>query len=490
MRRRVSGLILLVFFLSLNASEPGEWQNGVDTCNAILDLIQERHPDPPPEKELVYASIRGILSRLDPHSYFLDPASFRSMFEDQHGNYFGIGTRIRSIDGRLTVIAPMEGTPAHRQGILPGDVISTIDGHPTREMSIDQAMKALRGSRGSTVTIIVEREGERHPLTFRMRRAEIPLATLTYSLLQPDAPEIGYIGLRTFGQTSPQEVRDALEALLEKGKLRGLVLDLRWNTGGSLAAAIELADMFLPPGRPIITLKGRSMERGFTSRKKQAWPDLKLVVLINRGSASSSEILAAALQEHERARILGSRSWGKGLVETVFTLPGKSAIALTTARYYTPRGRCLQREYGGADNLFGIRIPEDYDTNRQIPGGVIPDQLIADPRLSPTVANLISRGAFFQFSRRLLDKGLVVSNTMRIDSPLIAEFQSFLDEKNIPVTDSEIARKEIQREILRALLTMAISETAGYRIFLSHDPVNTAALAFLKSTARPKEPQS
>lgn len=115
MRRRVSGLILLVFFLSLNASEPGEWQNGVDTCNAILDLIQERHPDPPPEKELVYASIRGILNRLDPHSYFLDPASFRSMFEDQHGNYFGIGTRIRSIDGRLTVIAPMEGTPAHRQ---------------------------------------------------------------------------------------------------------------------------------------------------------------------------------------------------------------------------------------------------------------------------------------------------------------------------------------------------------------------------------------
>ncbi|MBN1197222.1 MAG: S41 family peptidase, partial [Candidatus Aminicenantes bacterium] len=301
MKRTVIGLLLLVFCFSLLSSDQGEWEKGIHTCTAILDQIRAYYPEPADETELVHASLHGLLARLDPHSYFLDADSFRSMFEDQAGNYFGIGTRIRRIEGRLTVIAPIEGTPAFHLGILPGDVIASIDGRPTRDMTLDEAMKYLRGRKGTRVTITVDRPGNPDMLTFQINRTEIPLATLTHALVEPNDQRTGYIGLRTFGRTTADEFRKAVDSLVLRQGVHRLVIDLRWNTGGSLAAAIELSDFFLDPGRPIVTLRGRSLERGFTSREHPLWPKIELAVLINRYSASASEILAAALQEHGRA---------------------------------------------------------------------------------------------------------------------------------------------------------------------------------------------
>ena len=488
MKRTVTGLLLLVSCFFLFASTPEEWEQGTKTCTAILDQIREHHPDPPEEMELVHASLHGLLARLDPHSYFLDPDSFRSIFEDQRGNYFGIGTKIRRIDGRLTVIAPMEGTPAFHLGILPGDVITAIDDHPTLDMTLDEAMKRLRGREGTKVTITVSRQGNPLELTFHINRIEIPLTTLTHSMLEPGDPRTGYIGLRTFGRTTPDEFHQAVESLVNRGGIKRLVIDLRWNTGGSLAAAIELADFFLQPGRPIVTIRGRSIERGFSARKPLSWPDLKLAVLINRYSASASEILAAALQEHGKAKVVGMRSWGKGLVETVFNLPGNRGMALTTARYYTPRGRCLQRRYGDSHNPYGYQVPENYDSDTAIPGGVMPDIKVEDRRQSRVVRELIARGAFFHFSRVLLDAGVNVSRDLKAAEVPLTRFKSFLSTRHpdsvIPVS----AETEIRREILRALMTSAFSESAGFRIFLIDDPVNGAALKYLQSPLAIKEP--
>jgi len=489
MKRTVTGLLLLVSCFLLFSSTAEEWELGIHTCTAILDQIREHHPAPPDETELVHASLEGLLSRLDPHSYFLDPDAYRSMFEDHRGNYFGIGTRIRHIDGRLTVISPIEGSPAFQLGILPGDIITAIDGMPTRDMSVDEAMKHLRGRAGTRVTISVERRGEASPLTFDIQRASIPLSSLTHVMTEPENPKTGYIGLRTFGGGTPSEFRQALESLVDREGIKRLIIDLRWNTGGSLAAAIELSDFFLPPGRPIVTLRGRAMERGFTSRDKALWPNMRIVVLINRFSASASEILAAALQEHGRATVAGSRSWGKGLVETVFNLPGSRGIALTTARYYTPRGRCLQRNYGGADNPYGYRIPADYNTNRSIAGGVIPDIPVEDARYSLAVRDLINRGAFFRFSRHLLDAGFRVTRDTEADDTLLHKFQEFLDQQKIETSRSPQVDVEIRREIGRALQTSAFSESAGFRIFLIHDPVNRVAVHHLAEATPIKEPQ-
>ncbi|MDY0297127.1 MAG: S41 family peptidase [Acidobacteriota bacterium] len=488
MKRTVTGLLLLLC-LCLFSGEKEGWEQGIRTCTAILDQIREHHPETPDETELVQASLHGMLARLDPHSYYLDPAAFRSMFEDQRGNYFGIGTRIRRIENRLTVIAPIEGTPAFQLGILPGDVIVSIDGDPTRDMSLDEAMKRLRGQEGTQVSIVVERQGIPQPLTFRIARAKIPLSTLTHTLVEPADPLTGYIGLRTFGRNTASEFRKALEALITRHDIRRLVIDLRWNTGGSLAAAIEMADFFLQPGRPIVTLRGKSVERGFTSRERPLWPELQLAVLINRSSASASEILAAALQDHGRAVIVGSRSWGKGLVETVFNLPGNRGIALTTARYHTPRGRCLQRNYGGALNPFGYRIPDDYDTNHAIAGGVIPDRLVAETRPSRTVSELVFRGAFFLFSRHLMEAGVTVTQDMIISEELLHRFQAFAGKLGLKISIRESEKAEIRREILRALLTSAFSESTGYKVFLAHDPVNRAALEYLAPSLSLKEPE-
>ena len=489
MKRTVFGLLLLVSCLLLLSSQAEEWELGIQTCTAILDRIRAHHPVPPDETTLVHASLQGLLSRLDPHSYFLDPDAYRSMFEDHRGNYFGIGTRIRHIDGRLTVISPIEGTPAFQLGILPGDIITAIDGMPTRDLSVDEAMKRLRGREGTRVTISVERSGEASPLTFDIPRAAIPLSSLTHVLTEPGHPEIGYIGLRTFGGGTPSEFRRALESLVTREGINRLIIDLRWNTGGSLAAAIELSDFFLSPGRPIVTLRGRAMERGFTSRNDPLWPKMNVVILINSFSASASEILAAALQEHGRATVIGSRSWGKGLVETVFNLPGSRGVALTTARYYTPRGRCLQREYGGAENPYGYRIPADYNTNRSIAGGVIPDILVEDGRYSRTVRDLINRGAFFRFSRHLLDSGFRVTRDLQVDDHLVRRFREFLDSRQMETSRTPHVESELRREIARALQTSAFSESAGFRVFLTHDPVNRAAVDHLDGITPIKEPR-
>ena len=244
-----------------------QWQQQLLKFSEIYSLIQHHYPGSVDEKKLFFSSIRGFLTRLDPHSYFLDPVAARSLNEDQQGNYYGIGTRIARYEDRLTVIAALEGSPAYKLGIMAGDVIAEINGKETRQLSVDEALKRLRGSKGTTVRIKIRRKGIERLIPFKIEREEIPLNSISYSQVLPWAVEIGYINIRTFGNTTARELTESVRQLIKEHKIKALILDLRGNAGGSLNAAIQVADLFLARGTVIVSLKGRTFNQRYTAQK-------------------------------------------------------------------------------------------------------------------------------------------------------------------------------------------------------------------------------
>jgi carboxyl-terminal processing protease len=482
-------VLLLAFGVIVQGLAPEKettdpWQQQLMKYAEIYSLIKAYYPEPVEIEKLFFASIRGLLSTLDPHSYFLDPVAMRSLNEDQQGNYFGIGTRITKYGDRLTVIAPLVDTPAHKLGIMAGDVIAEIDGKATRDLSLDEAMRLLRGAKGTVVTIKIRREGFEGLIPFKIERAEIPLNSISYSLVLPGAPEIGYISIRTFGNTTAGEFKEKIETLIKENKIKALIVDLRGNAGGSLYAAIDVADFFLEKGTVIVSLKGRTFNQHFAAKKNGQYENLPVAVLINRGSASASEIVASALQDTHRAVIIGSRSWGKGLVQTISRLSLNTSVALTTAKYYTPANKCLQRDFDEVDDyLFFLNTNySDYDTDKTIEGGVIPDITIPPDFYPPPIVNFISRGYFFKFARYLIETHGSITQSFNADQQIIRGFKNFLKKTKLQYDPgtfknyTDIIRMEIEREVL----SNKFSPSEGLKVFLKSDPVTQKAVEVLK----------
>ncbi|MCP5104443.1 MAG: S41 family peptidase, partial [bacterium] len=415
---------------------------------------------------------------LDPHSYFLDPVSLRSMNEDQKGNYYGIGTRITKYEEKFTVIAPMKDTPAYKMGILAGDVIIAIDGKDTKDMTLDEAMSKLRGAKDTYVAIEVMRAGIDTPIPFRIQRQEIPLESISYAIVHPGDRRIGYISIRTFGGTTAKEFGDKLEELSRDDKISALIIDLRGNAGGSLYAAIDIADFFLPSGTVIVSIKGRQMKQNFIARKDAQYENLPVAVLINRGSASASEIVASALQDHKKAVIVGTRSWGKGLVQTVHKLPLSSSLALTTAKYYTPTDKCIQRDYSKRDDYLSVLYYRGYDKDNSIKGGVIPDIYVKGDVYPRLLVKLISGGLFFQFSRELIDNGSEIDENFQVDDTVIKKFKKFLKTNKVEYDAAGFKKhmKNIRYEIERDVLSNKFSAEKGLEVFLKSDPITGKAV--------------
>lgn len=463
---------------------PDPWQRQLMKYAEIYSLIKTHYPGPVGIEKLIFASIRGFLSTLDPHSYFLDPVAMRSLNEDQQGNYYGIGIRISKYEDRLTVIAPLVGTPAYQLGIMAGDIIAEIDGKATRDLSVDEAMRLLRGAKGTVVTIKIRREGFERLIPFKIERAEIPLNSISYSLVLPGAPEIGYISIRTFGNTTAAEFKVNIENLIKENKIKALILDLRGNAGGSLYAAVDVADFFLEKGTVIVTLKGRTFNQHFAAKKNGQYENLPVAVLINRGSASASEIVASALQDNRRAVIIGSRSWGKGLVQTISRLSLNTSVALTTAKYYTPANKCLQRDFDEVDDYFFFLNSNysDYDTDKTIEGGVIPDITISSDFYPQAIVDFISRGIFFKFARHLIETNRTITRSFKADQRVIREFKKFLNKTRLQYdpdifkNHTEIIRLEIEREVL----SNKFSPSEGAKVFLKSDLVTQKAVEVLK----------
>ena len=325
----------------------------------VIGLIQKDYVEETKSKDLIYGAIKGMLETLDPHSAFMPPNMYKEMQEETKGRFEGLGIEITVKDGILTVVSPIEGTPAYRAGVLAGDQIVKIDGEPTNNFTLLDSVKRLRGPRGTKVTITIMREGLTKPKDFTLVRDVIPVRSVRYELLEKN---YGYIRLSQFQEKTDGEFEKAMKALEEesKGTLKGLVLDLRNNPGGLLDQAVKISDRFIESGL-IVSVEGRKEDQ---KMKFFAHPDgnsvrYPLVVLVNGGSASAAEIVAGAIQDQGRGVIVGTQTFGKGSVQTIIPLKDGSGLRLTTARYYTPNGRSIQAKGIVPDIIVKLSRPEE-----------------------------------------------------------------------------------------------------------------------------------
>src|SRR5574337_465266 len=336
--------LLLVLTLSLGGTSVSK---GTDTSatyenlklfTEVLSIVQSQYVDEVPPKNLIYSAIKGTLRGLDPHSSFLDPDMYREMQVETSGTFGGLGIEITLKDDVLTVVSPIDGTPAHRAGLHSGDRIVKIEGISTKDMSLADAVKRMRGKPGTKVTISILREGWTEPKEFTLTREQIHVQSVRSQDLEPG---IGYIRLRQFQEQTPADLEAVLDKFMRNGKLQGLVLDLRNDPGGLLTAAVEVTEKFLEDGKLVVYTEGRVRNQSmrFTAHAKKPYLDFPIVVLVNQGSASASEIVAGALQDWGRGIVLGTQTFGKGSVQTIIPLSDGSGLRLTTDKYFTPKGR-------------------------------------------------------------------------------------------------------------------------------------------------------
>ncbi len=344
------------FGIAIANEEDDSTYHQLKLFSQVLDLVERNYVEPVTAKKLIYGAIQGMLSSLDPHSAFMKPEDFKELQVETKGKFTGIGIEITIKDGVLTVVSPIEGTPAFRAGIRANDKILKINGKSTKNMTLIQAVKLLRGPKGTKVTISIYRQGWNKLKDITITRDVIPIRSVRSKILEDG---YGYVRISNFQAKTGDELRKALKKLEDKKGLKGLVLDLRNNPGGLLDQAVKVSDEFLESGLIVYT-DGRLMDQRmrFTAKPNIDHHDYPLVVLVNGGSASASEIVAGALQDNKRAIIVGTQTFGKGSVQTIIPLEGGAAIRLTTARYYTPSGRSIQAKGITPDIIVPFIIPE------------------------------------------------------------------------------------------------------------------------------------
>jgi carboxyl-terminal processing protease len=490
------------------------WAAAMDKVQTIADILETDYYMPVSEETLAFSSIRGTLDALDPHSYFLDPSSMSRMKEDYSGRYFGLGIQIQKQGENIVVIAPIEGSPAWRLGMQPGDVISHIEGDSTIPLSSFDAMQKLRGEKGTRVTITVVREGLDRPFDLTITREEIPLLSVPYAFMLNR--QTGYIYIRNFGETTPDEFSERLARLDGEGMTR-LVLDLRANAGGTLIHSIAVADELLPAGKLVVSVEGRNpaFNAKLYARRNNQHETIPLVVLIDQGTASASEIVSGAVMDHDRGLIVGEDSWGKGLVQTVFPLAPDAAVALTVAKYLTPSGRSIQRDFTRIDDYLLSKKAPDEDREvkytakgRKVlgQGGITPDYQAAY-YLKPFTARLRLMGAFFGYARKLvqhqtdLGKKMVfpmdpnpsgapgrirIGDEFTVNQAVVEDFRAHLKTLNVEYDEKTFsdAAVEIRMELRREVTGAIWGVDAGIEASRKSDPVVLKALEVMPEAAR------
>src|SRR6195256_1887299 len=419
-------------------------REGLRQFSEIYNLVEQNYAEPVnPDKAIYNGAIPGMLHVLDPHSNFFDPKAYSLLREDQRGKYYGVGMTVGPRNNKVIVIAPFTGTPAYRAGIRPGDIIAAVDGKPTDNMSTGDAPDLLKGPKGPTVHITILREGTDKPLDFAVVRDEIPRYSVDLHFLIK--PGIGYMHVSGFNETTEHEVADALDQM---GDLKGLILDLRQNPGGLLNEGVGVADKFLHKGQLIVSHHGRSSpEKRYTAAHGNGGRDYPLVVLVNRGTASAAEIVAGAIQDHDRGLIVGETTFGKGLVQTGYPLSENTGLALTTARYYTPSGRLIQRDYSNVslyDYYYRNNTAENNanhevkltDSGRTVygGGGILPDVKLPAVKSNKLQDTLLQHYAFFNFAKHYVVSHKVTQN-FEVDDAVLQDFHKFLADEKIPFTE-------------------------------------------------------
>ncbi|MBP3731160.1 MAG: S41 family peptidase [Mailhella sp.] len=358
----VAAISLMAFIAGggvMNAVSADADYEALRRFSQILDLVEQYYVKDVPQSELVEGAVKGMLQNLDPHSSYMTKKEFQTMQEETSGEFFGVGVEITMENNQVLVVSPIEDTPGYRAGLRAGDVIVTVDGQYTMEMTLTEVVSKMRGKRGTMVELKVLHKDSSQPVTMNIKRDAIPLISVKARVLEP-----GYHWMRVtrFSGNTASELRKALSKARSEGELKGVVLDLRNNPGGLLDQSVEVADMFLKKGR-IVSMRGRDAagEKVFSSHSNPDDVTCPLVVLVNAGSASASEIVAGALQDRKRALILGERTFGKGSVQNLIPLSDGTGLKLTIARYYTPSGRTIQAEGIKPDFEAAWEAPRDKD---------------------------------------------------------------------------------------------------------------------------------
>jgi carboxyl-terminal processing protease len=486
------------------------------TFTAALDVIESRYVEKVESDQLIYGAIAGMLQTLDPHSNFMDPKQFAQLRERQQGRYYGLGITIQVIDGDITVQALFEGSPAYKKGIRRGDVIAKINGEDAKGWTSDQAVRKLRGPKDTTVEVSIRRTGVDELIPIEVARDEITIPSIPAYFMADE--QTGYVQLRDFAENTDRDLSNALRELSNQG-MRRLLLDLRNNPGGPLDQAIRVSNRFLPKGELIVYTKGRvpNSDMSYRATEESDYTHLPVVVVTNRNSASASEIVSGALQDHDRALIVGETTFGKALVQSIFKVAEGAGLALTTARYYTPSGRLIQRPWDGTfDEYLTYSLRDQHvdrpheakdlkltDAGRKVysGGGIEPDRRLEGPieGFNPTKfgRTLYARQIFSTFAQRFWAEGdtrqqpsgkdrRTVGPNFEVDDEMLGEFKKLvsssglkLDEQAFQV-DLPFIKAMIRYDIDLALFGVA----AARRHLVAADPQAQFAMGLFDEAER------
>jgi carboxyl-terminal processing protease len=491
----VAGTVLQRKVGAQSSEDESQIRDSLKAFTNVYSLVEQNYAEPiqgdKADLAIYDGAIPGMLRTLDPHSNFYDPKAYAKMREDQRGHYYGVGMVIQQQNNKVYVITPYEGTPSFRAGIRPGDIISAVDGKTAEGMTSDLVAKALKGPKGTHVQVTMVREGQAKPLTFDLVRDEIPHPSV--DLKYEIRPGVGYVHLTQFQETTAQEVVDAVDSF---GNLKGLVLDLRNNPGGLLSQAVEVCDHLLSKGQSIVSQRGRAYpDQNYVATHGNDGKAFPIVVLVNRNTASAAEIVSGALQDHDRALIVGETTFGKGLVQTVYNLSENTGLALTTYHYYTPSGRLIQRNYTGVslyDYYYNHAGAQPADTtNREVKltdsgrtvyggGGITPDEKIESPKANHFQEELLYKNVFFHFAPHYL-ANRTVDKAFQVDDAVLTDFKQFLSSQDVPWTEKDLNDNMdwLKIQIKEKIVTSQFGQLQGLRTLADWDPEIQKALTYL-----------
>ncbi|HUG41967.1 MAG TPA: S41 family peptidase [Longimicrobiales bacterium] len=531
---RIKRAVVTPVLVAVIGLASGGWllQRGVDPgqnvylqarlLEEVVRHVSTRFVDETEPSELYRMAIDGMLEELgDPHSVLMDPEDYDDLRVQTHGEYGGLGIEIDIRDGWLTVLSPLPNSPAEKVGLQAGDRIIRVEGESTADWTTDKAVSVLRGPKGSTVNITVARLGIEAPIPFEITRDEITITAVPSAFMLD--PRVGYVELTVFSETATRDLRAAIERLRKEGA-RSLVLDMRRNTGGLLDEGMSVADLFLDRGQLVLETRGRSPEQNhvFRASRPDQFPGMPVVVLIGQRSASATEIVAGALQDHDRALLIGETSFGKGSVQTLYELPGRTVLKLTTARWFTPSGRSIQKPYGidsgphalasgqeqdraAADAAPGAarKLEGDVpvyrtDSGREVlgGGGITPDLVVldtltnAEQMLVQSVRQQVAlfNNLLYRYAVEYAHGHPELRPGFRVTEDMLGGFYDLLRREGLEVDREVFGEADlIRRRLANEISTARFNRQEGWKRLTADDPQVLTAVDLLRQAATPAE---